>query len=53
MIKIIVAQDEGRGIGKNNELPWHLPDELKFVSSTTQKTLDVNKTNALVMGRNT
>lgn len=53
MIKIIVAHDSARGIGKNNELPWHLSEELKFVSLTTQKTLDPNKTNALIMGRKT
>jgi len=29
IISIIVAMDENGGIGVNNRLPWHLPDDLK------------------------
>ncbi|NLJ07706.1 MAG: dihydrofolate reductase, partial [Sphingobacteriales bacterium] len=46
MISIIVAIAENRAIGKNNELLWHLPNDLKrFKQLTTGKTI--------VMGRNT
>lgn len=29
ILSIIVAMDEGGGIGLNNQLPWYLPDDLK------------------------
>jgi dihydrofolate reductase len=35
MISFIVAMDENRAIGKDNELPWHLPEDLKFFKRTT------------------
>lgn len=35
MISFIVAMDENRAIGKNNQLPWHLPEDLKFFKRTT------------------
>lgn len=35
MIKIIVAYDENRGIGKDNKIPWHISEEFKFFKSTT------------------
>jgi dihydrofolate reductase len=35
MISFIVAMDENRVIGKDNELPWHLPEDLKFFKRTT------------------
>lgn len=42
----IVAMAENRVIGRGNELPWHLPEDLKwFRQSTTGKTL--------LMGRKT
>ena len=30
MISFIVAMDDKTAIGKNNQLPWHLPEDLKF-----------------------
>jgi dihydrofolate reductase len=46
MISIIAAIDEKRGIGKNNQLPWHLPEDLKrFKEITTGETV--------IMGRKT
>ncbi len=34
-ISMIVACDRNRGIGKNNELPWRLPADLKHFKQTT------------------
>lgn len=46
MIKIalIVAMDEQRGIGRNNDLMWNLPSDMRFFKSTTQGHI-------VVMGR--
>lgn len=43
-IAIIVAMDEKRGIGKDNGLLWHLPEDMKFFKNTTTD-------NIVVMGR--
>lgn len=32
---LIVAMDNERGIGKNNDLMWHLPADMKFFKDTT------------------
>ncbi len=45
-ISLIVAHDKNRAIGKNNELPWHLPDDLRWFKN---KTLG----HTIVMGRKT
>lgn len=47
---VIVALDKKRGIGKNNLLPWHLPQDLAHF-----KALTVGKTHqqAVIMGRKT
>ena len=34
-ISSIVAADENNAIGKDNQIPWHLPDDLKFFKKTT------------------
>lgn len=34
-IKLIVAMDLDRGIGKNNDLMWHLPADMKFFKDST------------------
>lgn len=34
-ISLIVAVDEKNGIGKNNQLPWHLPADLKHFKKIT------------------
>ena len=46
MIRMIVAADENNTIGKNNELIWHLPDDLKFFKKMTSG-------HAIIMGRRT
>ena len=45
-MKIIVATDENNAIGLDNQLPWHLPADLKRFKSLTQG-------NAIIMGRKT
>lgn len=44
MISIIVAADEQNVIGKDNALPWNLPDEMKFFREKT-------KGHPIIMGR--
>lgn len=34
-VAVIVAMDLDRGIGKNNDLMWHLPKDMKFFKDTT------------------
>lgn len=46
MISIIVAADENNVIGMNNDLIWHLPDDLKFFKEKTSG-------HAIIMGRRT
>ena len=43
-ISLIVAMDSDRGIGKNNDLMWHLPADMKFFKETTSGQI-------VVMGR--
>lgn len=43
-VSLIVAMDLERGIGKNNDLMWHLPDDMKFFKETTSGQI-------VVMGR--
>ncbi|WP_057764040.1 dihydrofolate reductase [Cytobacillus praedii] len=35
MISLMWAMDNNHVIGYNNQLPWHLPEDLKFFKSTT------------------
>lgn len=35
IISAIVAVSENNAIGKDNQLPWHLPEDLKFFKKTT------------------
>ncbi len=35
MISLIWAMDETRVIGRDNKLPWHLPEDLKFFKRVT------------------
>ena len=45
-VNLIVAIDENNGIGKNNELPWHLPADLKHFKTLTNG-------HPIIMGRKT
>ncbi len=44
--KAIVAMSENRVIGVNNQLPWHIPEDLKFFKEMTLG-------HTIVMGRKT
>ncbi len=46
MISFIVAMDNNHVIGANNQMPWHLPRDLKFFKEKTTG-------NTIVMGRKT
>lgn len=46
---IIAAVDDNFGIGKNNDLPWHLKADLKHFAATTIGAGN----NAVIMGSNT
>jgi len=43
-ISLIAALTKNRVIGKDNDLPWHLPDDMKYFMNTT-------KGHAVIMGR--
>ncbi len=43
-VALIVAMDRERGIGRNNDLMWHLPDDMQFFKDTTKGEI-------VVMGR--
>ena len=36
MISLIFAMDKNNLIGKNNELPWHYSEDLKYFRETTR-----------------
>jgi dihydrofolate reductase len=44
IISLIAALTKNHVIGKNNDLPWHLPDDMKYFMQTT-------KGHHVVMGR--
>lgn len=46
MISLVVARARNGAIGKDNDIPWHAPEDLKFFQ---RETLG----GAIVMGRNT
>jgi dihydrofolate reductase len=46
MIALIVAISTNNAIGKNNQLLWHLPNDLKFFKNTTWASV-------VIMGRKT
>jgi len=44
IISLIAARTQNNVIGKNNDLPWHLPDDMKYFMQTT-------KGHYVIMGR--
>lgn len=51
--QVVVAATQDMGIGKDGKLPWRLPGDLKFFKDITTNTSDLNKRNAVMMGRKT
>lgn len=45
-ITLIVAAAENNAIGKNNQMPWHLPNDFKYFKGTTRG-------HSIIMGRKT
>lgn len=50
---IVAISDKSKGIGKNNDLPWSLPDDWNYFLRFIKTTKSACKMNALIMGRNT
>ncbi|MCM3738909.1 dihydrofolate reductase [Oceanobacillus luteolus] len=46
MISLLVAMDRNHVIGSQNDLPWHLPDDLRYFKEKTTG-------NTMIMGRKT
>ena len=39
MISLIAAMDGNRLIGKDNDLPWHLPQDLKYFKEGDERAM--------------
>jgi dihydrofolate reductase len=51
-LSMVVALDRNRGIGRDNDLPWRLPDDLKhFKALTLGKPVLMGRKTALSLGR--
>lgn len=50
---IFIACDDKNGIGKNWDLAWSIPEDMKYLKQTTTQTQDPQKQNAVIMGRKT
>ncbi|KAG0568729.1 hypothetical protein KC19_6G041600 [Ceratodon purpureus] len=49
--QIVVAATQKMGIGKQGQLPWKLPTDMKFFKTVTSSTSASSKKNAVIMGR--
>lgn len=52
-LTIVVALDDCNGIGRNNQIPWTIKNDLKFFRYVTSQVKDSSKQNALIIGRKT
>ena len=51
-LELVVAADEGHGIGKGGKLPWRLPGEMAYFKRLTSEARP-GLQNAVLMGRKT
>ncbi|MGH8027505.1 MAG: dihydrofolate reductase [Pseudoxanthomonas sp.] len=52
VVSLVVAMDRNRAIGKGNDLPWRLPDDLKrFKALTLGKPILMGRKTAQSLGR--
>ena len=47
---MIAAIDSNNGIGKNNKIPWTIPEDLQYFQDVTNGKF-LTKTNVVIMGR--
>ncbi|MBO0878787.1 MAG: dihydrofolate reductase [Mycobacterium sp.] len=52
-VKLVVAHDDRRGIGRGGDMPWHVPGEMRWLAKTTRTTTHPDRRNALIMGLTT
>jgi len=52
-INMIVATSTNYGIGYDNKMCWHIPEELKHFKNITTAVEDKKKKNCVIMGKNT
>lgn len=52
-IALIVAVDIRNGISRNNVIPWRIKEDSNFFQDVTKRQYEINKMNALIMGKNT
>ena len=52
-LTIVVALDDCLGIGRDNTVPWHIKNDLKFFRYVTTERTDSSKQNAIILGRKT
>lgn len=50
---LVVAADQGLGIAKNGDLPWHIPGDLKWFKHITSTPPETGQLNTVFMGRKT
>jgi dihydrofolate reductase len=48
---IVAMGDKEKGIGKNNDLPWRIPEDHDYYLRVVNTTQDESKTNAVILGR--
>eukprot|EP00794_Sanderia_malayensis_P015298 gene15298-16875_t len=52
-LRCIAAMDAGRGIGKDNKLPFGLRNEMRYFERITSTVSDPERQNVVLMGRKT
>jgi dihydrofolate reductase len=48
---IVATSDENKGIGKDNDLPWWIPEDHHYYLRVVNTTRNPVKTNAVILGR--